>query len=241
MSANPSASPSVTTSVTASVGTSSNMLRNAVITPILMLLVLTVLLGGVYPLVMTVLSGALFPSQAGGSLITNSNGQVVGSSLLAQPFTDPKYFWPRPSAVNYGIFSSTQGAACSSANASSVTVAGGASAEFCAGAGSNLGPTSATLLAQIQQRAKDIRAANNLSADAVIPSDLLFASASGLDPHISPAAAQIQIDRVAKARNMTHDQVAALVTQFTQQPQLGILGEARVNVLLLNLALDQAK
>jgi K+-transporting ATPase ATPase C chain len=199
------------------------MTKNAIISAARMFLVLLVVTGIVYPVVMTLAAGALFPSQASGSLVT-VDGQVVGSSLMAQPFTADRYFWPRPSAVNYGIDPVTGGLAASG--------------------GSNLGPTSADLQKAIQERAAVIRAKNGLAPDAPIPPDLLFASGSGLDPHISPAAARLQIDRVAKARGFSaaqQDQLTALVESSIEYPQLGVLGEPRVNVLMLNLALDQLK
>jgi K+-transporting ATPase ATPase C chain len=197
----------------------SNTLKNAVVTPILMLIVMTVVLGVIYPLAITAFGGVVFPAQAGGSLIADQNGITVGSSLIAQNFTSDIYFWPRPSAVNYGV---------------------AADGSLAASGGSNLGPTSATLLALIQSRATAIRQANHLAPDAVIPSDLLFASASGLDPQISPEAARLQIDRVAAARGVSPGTVAVLVSQFTEGPQFLMFGQPRVNVLLLNLALDKA-
>lgn len=181
---------------------------------IVILALLTLITGVLYPLAVTAIGQAAFPEQANGSLI-RVNGVVVGSALIGQDMaTDPRYFWPRPSAVGYNPLPS---------------------------GGSNLGPTSATLQKAVQERAAALRAAHNLPADAPIPPDLLFASGSGLDPHISPEAARLQIDRVAAARALPHDQVAALVERFVELPQIGILGQARVNVLLLNVALDQLK
>lgn len=177
-----------------------------------MLIVMTILTGVIYPLVMTVAAQVIFPAQANGSLVTK-DGVVVGSSLFGQSNTDPRYFWPRPSAVNY-----MEGTTAS--------------------AGTNYGPTNATLQTQVEERAIAFRKANGLPADAEVPQDMLFASGSGLDPHISPAAAQAQIDRVAEARGLDRAAVAALVDQYTEAPQLGFLGQPRVNVLLLNLALD---
>lgn len=183
-----------------------------------MLLVLTVLTGILYPVAITLAAGVIFPYQANGSL-EKQNDQVIGSALIGQSFASDRYFWPRPSAVSYNPLPS---------------------------GATNLGPTSAALKQQMDDRAATIRAAtiraaNNLSADAVIPTDLLFASASGLDPHISPDAARLQINRIAAARGFTPDQTAkltSLVDDFTESPQLGFLGQPRVNVLLINIALD---
>lgn len=180
-------------------------------TAILMLLVLTVITGILYPLAVTLAAQAVFPSQANGSLVT-VDGTTVGSSLIGQNNTDPRYFWSRPSAISYNPLPSS---------------------------GSNLGPTSQTLADTVAQRAADFRAGNNLADTVVIPSDMLFASGSGLDPHISPTAALLQVERVAGVRGLEVAKVAALVEQAVEAPQLGILGEPRVNVLLLNLALDK--
>lgn len=199
------------------------MFKNTILPSILpalrMLAVMTILTGVIYPVVITLAAGVIFPAQANGSLQT-VNGVVVGSSLIAQPFASDKYFQPRPSANNYGI---------------------AADGSFAASSGSNQGPTNAALLTAVQERGAAIRTANKLAADAVIPPELVYASASGLDPHISPAAARLQIDRVTAARGLPRDMVAALVEQFVESPQLGVLGEARVNVLMLNIALDQVK
>lgn len=176
----------------------------------LMVLWLTILTGVLYPLLITGIAQALFPFQANGSLL-DVKGDLVGSALVGQANSDPRYFWPRPSATNYNPLPS---------------------------GATNLGPTSAALAAAVAERAAAIRQAHNLPAHAPIPADLLFASGSGLDPHISPAAARLQIQRVAAARNLDPTQVATLVDRFTEGPQLGLLGEPRVNVLLLNLALD---
>ena len=177
----------------------------------------TVVCGIAYPVAMTVVCQVLFPHQANGSLV-ESGGHVVGSELMAQQFTGDKYFWPRPSANSYG--SSPGGLVTSS--------------------GSNLGPTSAQLQTNVTTNAKNLRAAHHLASDAPVPADLVFASASGLDPHISPEAARFQIARVAAARGMAEEQVRALVEKQIEPPQWGFLGEARVNVLILNLALDHA-
>jgi K+-transporting ATPase ATPase C chain len=184
---------------------------------ILQTLMWTVITGIMYPLVMTVFLQLVFPYQAGGSLITR-DGKVVGSELLAQGFQTDRYFWPRPSACSYG------------------TGTGG----FAASGASNLGPTSAQLQKNIDGNLATLRTAHKLAADAPVPADLVFASASGLDPDISPEAARFQIARVATARNMNVDQVTALVEKFIKPPQWGVFGMARVNVLQLNLALDAA-
>ncbi len=180
-------------------------------------IVLSVLTGVIYPLLMTGIGQVLFPYQANGSLIVQ-DGQIVGSALIGQTTNDPAYFWWRPSAVN--------------------TMQGSSPDALIASGATNYGWTNAALAAQVAARAAALRAAHGLSDDAAIPADLLFASASGLDPHISPEAAALQIDRVADARGLERDQVEALIAQYSEAPQFGILGEPRVNVLLLNLALD---
>jgi potassium-transporting ATPase KdpC subunit len=181
---------------------------------ILMTVVLTVLLGIVYPLVMTGISQVLFARQANGSLVRNSSGTVVGSALLAQGFSKPEYFHPRPSAAGSDGYDATSSG------------------------GSNLGPTSQKLIDSVKDRAVAYREENGLAGDAPVPVDAVTQSASGLDPDISPANALIQAGRVAKARNVPEDQVRALVNQNTEGRTLFILGEPRVNVLRLNLALD---
>jgi K+-transporting ATPase ATPase C chain len=177
-----------------------------------MTLVFTVITGCLYPFVMTVVAHVAFPAQAEGSLVLR-DGKLVGSALIAQQFQGTKYFWPRPSAATYA------------------TVPSGAS---------NLGPTSAQLQTNVNNNLAALRTAHHLAADAPVPSDLVFTSASGVDPHISPEAAQFQIARVAAARGMDPARISALVDQFTEPLQWGFLGEPRVNVLLLNLALDKA-
>ena len=171
----------------------------------------TILLGGVYPLVITVVAQLAFPNQADGNLITR-NGKMVGSEWIAQQFQTSRYFWPRPSAGGYA------------------TVPSGSS---------NYGPTSKKLQDTVNGFAAALRTAHKLPADAPVPADLVFTSASGLDPHISPEAARFQIARVASARNMSVEQVTALVDKFIEPPQYGFLGEPRVNVLMLNLDLNQ--
>ena len=190
------------------------MLKHTLLPAARLLLVLTVLTGILYPVAITLAANVLFPAQANGSLIER-DGQIIGSALIGQAFTSARYFWPRPSAVDYNPLPS---------------------------GGSNLGPTSAVLQAKVLERAAAIRQANHLTEDAAIPTDLLFASGSGLDPHLSPDAARVQIDRVATARGVTpaqRDQLAALIERSIEPPQFGVLGEPRVNVLRLNLAVDQ--
>ncbi|MCC7448235.1 MAG: potassium-transporting ATPase subunit KdpC [Anaerolineae bacterium] len=187
-------------------------------TAFLMLVILTALTGVLYPLVITVAAGVIFPNQANGSLQT-VNGNVVGSSLIGQGNTDPRYFWSRPSAVNYMIPSSPDQPGSSG--------------------GSNAGPTSKKLQDDVKQREAAFRAANHVPDNVPIPPEMLFASGSGLDPHISPDAARLQVDRVAAARSIARDKVAALVEQYVEMPQFGLLGQPRVNVLMLNLALDR--
>jgi len=179
-----------------------------------MVIVLTVLLGVVYPLVMTGFSQVLFSNQANGSLVRDSEGNVIGSALLAQNFSQPEYFHPRPSAAGADGYDATSSGA------------------------SNLGPTNQKLIDVTKDRSAAYREENGLAADALVPVDAVTASASGLDPDISPANALIQAARVAKARNLPQDQVRSLVNQVTDGRTLGILGEPRVNVLKLNLALD---
>jgi K+-transporting ATPase ATPase C chain len=180
-------------------------------------LIWTVVTGVLYPVAVTAIAQFAFHQRANGSLVERG-GQIVGSEFLAQQFTGAKYFWPRPSAVGYG------------------TGPGG----FSAGSGSNHGPTSAQLQTDVRSHATALREAHKLPADAPVPADLVYASASGLDPHISPEAARFQIVRVAAARGLSVETVTALVEKFVEPPQWGFLGEARVNVLRLNLALDAA-
>jgi K+-transporting ATPase ATPase C chain len=147
------------------------------------------------------------------------DGKLIGSALLAQQFTGSNYFWPRPSACSYG------------------TGASGISAS----SGSNLGPTSGALQTNVMNNASAFISGNNLPTNTPVPADIVFASASGLDPHISPEAARLQIARVAVSRKMSEEKVKNLVEQFVEPPQWGFLGQARVNVLLLNVALDSAQ
>lgn len=180
---------------------------------LLMLLIWTVITGVAYPLAVTGLSQLLFPKQANGSLIKDSQGQPLGSELIGQAFSDPKYFWGRPSATSPYPYNAA------------------------ASSGSNLGPTNPALADAVKARINALREADPENA-MPIPVDLVTASGSGLDPHISPAAAEYQINRVAKARNLDVGKVRDLVGQHTEPRQWWVLGEPRVNVLGLNLALD---
>jgi potassium-transporting ATPase KdpC subunit len=175
-----------------------------------------VILCGIYPLVVFGAGKLFFPHQADGSLLLDKSGTVRGSALLAQNFTGAQYFHPRPSS------------------------AGANGYDAASSSGSNLGPTSTNLFAAVAQRISDYRAENNLPTNSIIPADAVTASASGLDPHISPANAEIQIPRVARARGLSEDRVRELVKQNTSGRDFGIFGEPRVNVMTLNFALDQS-
>jgi potassium-transporting ATPase KdpC subunit len=188
---------------------------------IVLLVAFTLLTGLAYPLAITGLSRALFPSQAAGSLIER-DGKVVGSALIGQNFADPKYFHPRPSATTD-----------TDPNDSTKTISVPYKAD--ASAGSNLGPTSQALIDRVKADAAKLHGEN---PTAPVPVDLVTSSASGLDPDITPAAAEFQIERVAKARNLTPGQILQLVRENTETRLFGVIGEPRVNVLKLNLALD---
>jgi len=189
---------------------------------IVMIVVMTVLTGLFYPLGMTGLAQLIFPDQANGSLLKKDDGSVIGSSLIGQNFTDDKYFHGRPSATtdtDPNDPTKTVPAPYNAANSG----------------GSNLGPTSQPLIDRVKDDAEKLKAEN---PSVPIPVDLVTTSASGLDPDITPAAAEFQVPRVAKARNLPQEKVRTLVDEMTQDRFLGLLGEKRVNVLKLNLALD---
>jgi K+-transporting ATPase ATPase C chain len=177
------------------------------------LIVFTVITGVAYPLIVTGIAQVAFNDQANGSLLREGD-KVLGSRLIGQPFSEPKYFWSRLSATSPMQYN-------------------GASSS-----GSNLGPTNPALKEAVAGRVKALREAGG-EAQRPVPVDLVTASGSGLDPHISPAAAEYQVPRVARARNLPEEKVRALVQQHTEGRQLGFLGEPRVNVLTLNLALDR--
>jgi K+-transporting ATPase ATPase C chain len=176
---------------------------------------LAVILCGLYPMLVWVMAQGLFPTEANGSLVMRK-GTMVGSKLIAQGFTDPKYFHPRPSAAGQGYDATSSG-------------------------GSNLGPTSKKLVDTVRQRVDDYRSENNLAPDAMVPADAVTASASGLDPHISVQNALLQAPRVARARGLGEDIVLTQINLHTEGRDLGILGEPRVNVLMLNLDMDGAQ
>jgi potassium-transporting ATPase KdpC subunit len=185
-------------------------MKKNLITAVLMALVTTVLFGLLFPLLITVLAQVLFHDQANGELLTR-NGHVVGSRLIGQSFSSPGYFHSRPSAAGTGYDAGNSG-------------------------GSNLGPTNQSLIARVQGDVDRLQAEN---PGAAIPMDLLTTSGSGLDPDISPEAAEFQVPRVARERGLSEDVIRAAVRQHTKSREFGFLGEPRVNVLELNLALDE--
>ncbi len=188
-------------------------MKKTILPAIYLTLLMTVLTGLLYPLVMTGIAQLIFPGQANGSMI-KCEGQVVGSKLIGQNFTSVRYFWSRPSAIGYNPMPS---------------------------GATNYGPTSDTLKHLVEKRKADFIRFNDLPANTQVPGDMLYASGSGLDPDISPEAAELQIDRVARARGFNSSETKVLrelVESHIETPQLGFLGEPRVNVLLLNIALD---
>ncbi len=191
------------------------MLRKQLRPALVVLVFFTILTGLVYPLVVTGIAQALFPEKANGSLILKQ-GKVVGSGLIGQPFSDPKYFWSRLSAT--GPYAYNAGSS----------------------SGSNFGPLNPALLDAVKKRVQDLKSADTLNA-LPVPVDLVTSSASGLDPHISVAAALYQLPRVARTRGLSEQQLRSLVERHTEGRQLGFLGEPRVNVLELNLALDDSQ
>jgi potassium-transporting ATPase KdpC subunit len=182
-------------------------------TSLLLFLALSILTGVLYPSVVTVIAQSSFPHKANGSLIYWANGTAIGSAVVGQPFSDPGYFWSRPSATADGAYNGL------------------------ASGGSNLGPTNKELIEDVKRR---VHTLGDSGIRGPIPADLVTASASGLDPHISPAAALIQIPRIAIVRSIPGAELQRLVKAHTEGRQLGFLGASRVNVLELNLALDKA-
>jgi len=192
----------------------SNSMNKNLITAVLMTIVTTVLLGLIYPLVVTGLAQVIFPDNANGQLIRGSDGTVIGSRLIGQPFSSPGYFRSRPSA------------------------AGPVGYDAGASSGSNLGPTNRKLIDRVKSDVEKLRAENR---EKPAPVDLVTTSASGLDPHISPAAAEFQLPRVARERGMDETELRKIVAAHTEGRQFGFLGEPRVNVLELNLDLDSKR
>jgi potassium-transporting ATPase KdpC subunit len=213
-------------------------MRRQLLPGLVMVLAFTVITGLAYPLAVTGIAQLAFPGKADGSLVENAEGDVVGSSLIGQPFGEPRYFHPRPSAAGNGY----------------CTYDDGEEVEPCSSSGSNLGPTNPKLLVGeeddpatdedeavdgIEQRAAAYREENGLPADAEVPVDAVTASGSGLDPHISEANAHLQAPRVAEERGLTTEQVMEAIADHTTGRDVGFLGEPGVNVLELNLALDE--
>ena len=191
-------------------------MKKNIITSVKVFVVMTVLVGVIYPLLITGISYLLFPDQANGSIIVE-NGKVIGSKLIGQKFISEKYFWSRPSAIDYNPFPS---------------------------GASNLAPTS-TKLKNLYENRKVIFAKNNFIVNPEsIPNEMLFASGSGVDPHISPESAYFQVNRISKARKFNHtrnEELIKLITRIIENPQISILGESRINVLMLNMELDKLK
>lgn len=179
---------------------------------ILMVMLFTLICGGIYPAVVTGIAQSFFSKQANGSLITDQNGRTIGSSLIGQPFSNLRYFWPRPSATaDFGYNPLASG-------------------------GSNSGPTNPAFVKTVQERVQSL---HDSGMPGSIPADLVLGSASGLDPHITPAAALAQIPRIARARGLGEEALTKIVNSHIEGRQLGVLGQPRVNVLALNLALDR--
>jgi potassium-transporting ATPase KdpC subunit len=179
---------------------------------ILLFVILTIVCGGIYPAVVTGIAHAVFPHHAAGSFIIDKNGKELGSALIGQPFSDPKYFWPRPSASgDFGYNPMASG-------------------------GSNSGPTNSGYLKTVGERVNILR---GTGVTGSIPAELVQASASGLDPHISPESAGLQVARVAKARGISEDSVTKVVADSLEDRQLGFMGVPRINVLVVNLKLDR--
>ncbi|MFZ3058170.1 MAG: potassium-transporting ATPase subunit KdpC [Candidatus Methanoperedens sp.] len=187
---------------------------NHIKTTLKLFAILMVLVGVIYPVTITALAQLFFPKEAGGSLLYDSGGNLTGSALIGQPFSDTKYFWSRPSDTSGYPYNPL------------------------ASGGSNLGPTNKDLIDQISNRTELLKSSG---IQAPVPSDLVEASASGLDPHISMQSALVQVPRVAKARNLSEETLNKLVLEHVENRQLGFLGEQRINVLKLNLALDSMK
>jgi K+-transporting ATPase ATPase C chain len=177
---------------------------------ILLFIIFTIICGGIYPAVVTGVAHALFPKQAAGSFITDKSGRVLGSALIGQPFSDPKYFWPRPSATSdFGFNAMASG-------------------------GSNSGPTNPGYLQTVGDRVKALR---DTGVTDPVPADLVQASASGLDPHITPESALLQVPRIAMARGISEERLRKVVSDRIEERQFGFIGAPRVNVLVLNLEL----
>lgn len=188
------------------------MLKRNLLISILMIVIMTVILGFIYPIIITGISKIIFPSQALGSLVYKE-GRLIGSKLIGQQFDDPRYFHGRPSMAGLGYDATLSG-------------------------GSNLGPTNKKLIELVEKRAQQFRLENQISANKYIPADIVTASASGLDPHITPEAALLQVPRIAHLRGIHELTLRKLVEKYTEERQFGFLGTRRVNVLELNLALD---